>query len=279
MNNEIEIDWKKLKEAGLMKYIIIALAVVIIYMLNPFVTVPAGHRGVVLNFGAVSDKILGEGLHMRIPIMQSIIKMDVQLQKSNTQADAATRDLQNTKFAIVINYHVSPDKVNWVYQKIGAHYEDRIIDPNVEEAVKAISAKYTAEQLITKRQSVSEEIMTTLKAKLIDYNIIVDNFSIVDFEFSAKFAEAIEQKQAAEQMALKAERDLTRITTEAKQKVEGARAEAMSLRLKRMEVTPQLLELKKIEAEMKAIEKWDGKLPTYTGGGAMPFLNLDNNNK
>ncbi|MDH5721192.1 MAG: prohibitin family protein [Spirochaetia bacterium] len=279
MNNELEIEWSKLKKAGLMKYLMIPIVVVFVYLLNPFVTVPAGHRGVVLNFGAVSDKIMGEGLHLRIPIMQSIIKMDVQLQKSNTKADAATKDLQNTKFAIVINYHVSPDKVNWVYQKIGAQYEDRIIDPNVEEAVKAISAKYTAEQLITKRQFVSEEIMASLKAKLIVYNIVVDNFSIVDFEFSAQFAEAIEQKQAAEQMALKAERDLTRITTEAKQKVEGARAEAMSLRLKRMEVTTQLLELKKIEAEMKAIEKWDGKLPTYTGGGAMPFLNIDNKNK
>ena len=279
MNNELEIEWSKLKKAGLMKYLMIPIVVVFVYLLNPFVTVPAGHRGVVLNFGAVSDKIMGEGLHLRIPIMQSIIKMDVQLQKSNTEADAATKDLQNTKFAIVINYHVSPDKVNWVYQKIGTQYEDRIIDPNVEEAVKAISAKYTAEQLITKRQAVSEEIMASLKAKLIVYNIVVDNFSIVDFEFSAQFAEAIEQKQAAEQMALKAERDLTRITTEAKQKVEGARAEAMSLRLKRMEVTTQLLELKKIEAEMKAIEKWDGKLPTYTGGGAMPFLNIDNKNK
>ncbi|MDH5718829.1 MAG: prohibitin family protein [Spirochaetia bacterium] len=279
MNNELEMEWSKLKKAGLMKYLLIPIVVVFVYLLNPFVTVPAGHRGVVLNFGAVSDKIMGEGLHLRIPIMQSVIKMDVQLQKSNTKADAATKDLQNTKFAIVINYHVSPDKVNWVYQKIGAQYEDRIIDPNVEEAVKAISAKYTAEQLITKRQAVSEEIMASLKAKLIVYNIVVDNFSIVDFEFSAQFAEAIEQKQAAEQMALKAERDLTRITTEAKQKVEGARAEAMSLRLKRMEVTTQLLELKKIEAEMKAIEKWDGKLPTYTGGGAMPFLNLNNKNK
>ncbi len=274
-SKDINTIMEELLSPKRIKFIAISIVVlVLVFILNPFVTIPAGSRGIVLNFGAVSDIILDEGLHLRIPIMQTIIKMDVQIQKSKTQADAATKDLQDTKFVIVVNYHIAPDKVNWVYQKIGISYEDRIIGPNVEESVKAVSAKYTAEQLITKRELVSSEIQDSLREKLLTYNIIVDDFSIVDFDFSQQFTQAIEEKQTAEQMALKAERDLTRIKTEAKQKVEQARAEAKSLRLKRLEITPQLLKLREIEARIKAIDKWDGKLPAYTGG-AVPFLNLN----
>jgi len=264
-----------LTKGNSLKFIIIgAVLVFLIFALNPFVKVPAGHRGVVENFGAVSDKILGEGLHFRVPIMQNIVKMDVQIQKSRTAANAATKDLQNTKFEIVLNYRVAVDEVNTVYQKIGIDYVARVIEPNVQEAVKSIAARYTAEQLITERQAVSQEILVVLKEGLKQYNIIVDNFSIVDFEFSAQFTEAIEQKQTAKQLALKAEQDLDRIKTEAKQTIEQAKAEAMSLKLKRVQITPQLIELSKVEAELKAIEKWDGKLPVYTGG-PMPFVNVD----
>jgi len=266
---------EKFKQGKGLKIIIGLIALfVLLTILNPFVTIDAGHRGVILNFGAVSDIILDEGLHFRVPIMQKIVEMDVQIQKSKTQADAATKDLQDTKFVIVVNFHISPDKVNWVYQKIGVNFEDRIIGPNVEESVKAVAAKYTAEQLITKRELVSTEIQNSLKEKLLAYNIIVDDFSIVDFDFSDQFTQAIEEKQTAEQKALKAERDLQRIKIEAKQKIEQSRAEAMSLRLKRLEVTPQLIKLREIDAQVKAIEKWDGKLPAYTGG-AIPFINLN----
>lgn len=274
-DKDLEIIIEKFKHGKGIKLIIgLLIAVILLTILNPFVTIDAGHRGVILNFGAVSDIILDEGLHFRIPIMQEIIEMDVQIQKSKTQADAATKDLQDTKFVIVVNYHISPDRVNWVYQKIGSAFEDRIIGPNVEESVKSVAAKYTAEQLITKREIVSTEIQESLKVKLLTYSIIIDDFSIVDFDFSEQFTQAIEEKQTAEQKALKAERDLQRIKTEAKQRIEQARAEAQSLRLKRLEVTPQLLKLREIEAQIKAIEKWDGKLPAYTGG-AVPFINVN----
>ena len=273
--SEFEELIEKFKQGkGLKIIIVIIAAFILLTILNPFVTIEAGHRGVVLNFGAVSDVILNEGLHFRLPIMQRIVEMDVQIQKSKTQADAATKDLQDTKFVIVVNYHIAPDRVNWVYQKIGVSFEDRIIGPNVEESVKSVAAKYTAEQLITKREIVSKEIQDSLREKLLTYNIIIDDFSIVDFDFSEQFTQAIEEKQTAEQKALKAVRDLQRIKTEAKQRIEQARAEAQSLRLKRMEVTPQLLKLREIEAQIKAIEKWDGKLPAYTGG-AVPFINVN----
>ena len=278
MNNQNQGDeLQELLQAllkGKGKYIAIGIAVVIFLLLiNPFVTIGAGERGIVLNFGAVQDAVFDEGLHFRIPVMQKVIVMDVKIQKSQTDSAASTKDLQNTSFSIVVNHHITPDKVNWIYQKIGISYQDRIIDPTVQEVVKAVTAKYTAEQLITKRDQVSNEIAELLREKLIKYNIIVDNFSIVDFKFSEQFTQAIEEKQTAEQKALKAERDLQRIKIEAKQKIEQARAEAMGLRLQRSEVTDKVLKLREIEARIKAIEKWNGILPNVTSG-AVPFLNL-----
>jgi len=139
--------------------------------------------------------------------------------------------------------------------------------------VKAITARYNAVELITQREKVRDEIKGLLKSRLLNYNIVVDDFSIVNFKFSKQFEQAIEAKQTAEQFALKAQRDLERIKIEADQKMASAKAEAESLRLQKENVTPQLLKLRQIEASIKAIEKWDGKLPSVTGG-AMPFIQV-----
>ena len=251
----------------------IILLVILALFLNPFKTINAGERGVLLNFGAVQNEILNEGLHFRIPIMQKVVAMDVKIQKSQTDSEASTKDLQDTHFSIVVNYSIDPTKVNWIYQNIGLNYRSRIIDPSVQEVVKAISAKYTAEELITKRENVSIEIKTSLNEKLSTYHIVVSNFSIVNFSFSAQFTQAIENKQTAEQNALKAERDLQRIEIEAKQKIEQAKAETEALRLKKKEISLQLLELRRIEAQLEAIKKWDGKLPHITSS-SLPFLDL-----
>jgi regulator of protease activity HflC (stomatin/prohibitin superfamily) len=206
--------------------------------------------------------------------MQQIVEMDVKIQKSQTDSAASTKDLQDTQFSIVLNHHIVPDKANWIYQNIGLFYKPRIIDPSVQEVVKAVSAKYTAEELITQREKVSIAIKDLLKKRLSEYNIIVDDFSIVNFKFSDQFTQAIEDKQTAEQRALKAKRDLDRIKTEALQKVEQARAEATELRLKRAQVSPQVIRLREIEVRLKAIEKWNGTLPRVTSG-AVPFLDIE----
>lgn len=247
--------------------------VIVVMIMNPCVVVGAGQRGVVLNFGAVQDRVLGEGLHFRMPIVQKIVKMDVQVQKSQTDAAAASKDLQDTHSTVALNYHIEPDKANIIYQHLGEDYVSRIIDPAVQEALKAITARYTAVDLITQREKVREEVKDLLKLRLVTYNIVVDDVSIVNFKFSEQFAQAIEQKQAAEQMALKASRDLDRIRIEAEQKITQARAEAESLRLQRANVSTDLVALRKIEASIKAIEKWDGHLPKITSG-AIPFIDM-----
>ncbi|HET6515731.1 MAG TPA: prohibitin family protein [Thermodesulfovibrionales bacterium] len=278
---EINVDAlteKAKKFGGNGKKIVISIAALIILWiavrgLNPFVLVGAGERGVVLNFGAVQQDVLGEGLHLRVPVMQKIALVDVRIQKSQTDAESVSKDLQDTKSVVAVNYHASPDKVNKIYQNIGTEFKDRIVDPAVQEVVKAITARYTAVELITQREKVRNEIKDLLRQRLITYDIIVDDFSIVNFRFSQQFEAAIEAKQTAEQLAFKAQRDLERIKIEADQKIASAKAEAESLRLQKENVTPQLIQLRKIEASIKAIEKWDGHMPKITSG-AVPFIDM-----
>jgi prohibitin 2 len=257
-----------------MVIIIIAVVVILFVFLRPWVQVGPGERGIVMNFGAVQKVVLAEGLHFRIPVMQDIVLVDVKVQKAQTDADAASSNLQDVSSKVALNYHVIPDKANIVYQNIGIHFKERIIDPAIMEVVKAVSAQYSAEELITKRPAVSEAMRAALMERLLVHNIAVDAFSITSFNFSKSFIDAIESKQAAEQLALKAKRDLDRIKIEAEQKITAARAEAESLRLQRANISPDLIELRKIEANMKAIEKWNGILPQVTGGGAVPFIGL-----
>ncbi len=254
--------------------LIVVAVLVSVLFLHPWIQIGAGERGVVLNFGAVQDEVLGEGLHFRIPIMQTIIPMDVKVQKAVTDAASASADLQDVTLAVALNYHILPDKANVVYQNLGVQFKERIIDPAIQEVMKAVSARYTAEELITKRPAVSEAIRAALSERLLAYNIVVDAFSIVTFSFSRVFTEAIEAKQTAEQLALKAKRDLERIKVEAEQKIAAAKAEAESLRLQKANISPDLIELRKIEANLRAIEKWNGILPQVTGAGAVPFIGV-----
>lgn len=268
-----------LPQGGLSKAAIkIALGVFVLVLilgpLRPWVIVPAGHRGVVLQLGAVSG-MLGEGFHFRAPVIQKVVTFNVQVQKAETDAAAASKDLQTISSKIALNYHVDPETVSRVFQQIGMAFEAKVIDPAVQEAVKAVTARYTAEELITKRQKVALEIQDLLTLRLRKSDIIVDAFSIVNFEFSAEFNRAIESKQTAEQLALKAQRDLQRIKIEAEQKVAQAQAEAEALRIQKAEVTPELVRLREIEVQKIAVEKWDGKLPQVTGG-ATPFINVGN---
>ena len=280
MIDEKDVYEAKKKVQSAMKDATVRMAVIVgaillgILFFRPWIQIGPGERGVVLNFGAVQKNVLGEGLHFRIPIVQTIAIMDVKVQKAETGAASASSDLQDVTSSVALNYHIVPDKANVVYQTIGVYFKERIIDPAIQEVMKAVSAKYTAEELITKRAAVSEAIRETLAERLLAYNIAVDAFSIISFSFSKVFTEAIESKQTAEQLALKAKRDLDRIKIEAEQTITAAKAEAESLRLQRANISTDLIELRKIEANLKAIDKWNGILPQVTGSGAIPFIGV-----
>jgi regulator of protease activity HflC (stomatin/prohibitin superfamily) len=252
----------------------IIVALVLVVALAPFGTVPAGHRGVMTTFGSPSSEVLSEGIHFRVPLAQKLNLVNVSIQKGEGDGDAASRDLQTVHTRIALNYHVRPDAVVSVFRDLGNEPGQRIIIPSVQEAVKAVTARFTAEELIAKRTDVRDQIMVQLRERLARHGVVVDEFSIVNFNFSRSFNDAIEAKTTAEQLKLKAERDLQRIEVEARQRVAQAKAEAESLAVQRQQVTPELIRLREMENQRAAIEKWDGKLPNVAGG-AIPFIGVN----
>jgi regulator of protease activity HflC (stomatin/prohibitin superfamily) len=258
-----EINFQKI-----VSYSIIGLIAIII-IFGSFGTVGAGERGVLLQFGAVKDKIFGEGLYFKIPFVQRVVKIDVKVQKDEVPASASSKDLQVVTSKIALNYHLAPDSVNKIWQEIGKDYNIRIIAPSIQEAVKSVTAKFTAEELITKREEVKEKIKANLAERLLEHAIIVDEFNIIDFYFSDAFNNAIEAKVTAEQLKLKAERDLERIKIEKEQKIAEAegKARAILIEARALMANPKVVEL-------RWIEKWNGEVPTYWGQ-ASPFIGLN----
>lgn len=250
----------------------VATAVAIIAtlaVLTPFTIVPAGSRGVMTTLGNPSEDVFKEGVHLRIPLMQQMHLMDVRIAKSEGEGEAASKDLQQVRVKVAVNYHLDPNAAAIAFRNVGQSTDEvasRILDPARPEAVKSITAQFTAEELITKRTQVRDEIAKLLREKMTRHGLILDEFAIVNFAFSPSFAAAIEAKVNAEQEKLKAERDLMRIRVEAEQKVTSAKAEAESLRLQRLEVSQDVLAL-------RTIEKWDGHLPQVTGG-AIPLMDF-----
>ena len=252
--------------------IIIAAVVVLAAILEGtcFTVVKAGHTGVVLTFGAVEDKMMSEGLNFKIPFVQTVVQMNNRTQKTETQGTASSKDLQILSYVVAVNYHVDDPSSAKLYQDVGMDYGNVIIVPAIQESIKAVSAQFTAEELITKRQTVGDQIKEALAEKIGSYGITVEMFNIVNFDFSEEFNAAVEAKQTAQQQALKAEQDLARIEVEAKQKITQAQAEAESIKLVQdaLSVSPDYVEYIKWN-------KWDGKLPSVMGGNSDLLIGLD----
>lgn len=181
--------------------------------------VPAGHTGVVVTMGKVSDRVLDEGMHFKMPFVQQVVMMNNKIQKTEIDSNGVSKDLQTVSSGVAINYHINKDDSAVIYRTIGEGYADTVLQPAIQESMKAITAQYTAEELITKRSAVGEEIGATLAEKVQEYGILIDKFNIINFDFSAEFNDAIEQKQVAEQNKLRAE-------TEKEQKIIEAQADA-----------------------------------------------------
>ena len=253
--------------------------------------VPAGHAGVVVTMGSVSQRVLEEGLHFKAPFVQQVVIMNNKIQKTEVSSNSVSKDLQTISSSVAINYHITKDASATIYQTIGEQYADTVLQPAIQEAVKAVTAQYTAEELITKRSAVGDEIGQTLSNKVSEYGILIDKFNIVNFDFSEEFNAAIEQKQVAEQNKLRAETEKEQQIIEAeaaaKQKTIAAEAEAEAT-LKKAEAEAAANE--KINASLndrvlryQQIEKWDGKYPNVVSDSAsilvdIPVDNSDNTN-
>lgn len=260
--------------------LVVLVGVAAVFVTNAVAIVPAGHRGVLLHWSAVdTTKSMNEGLHFVVPFQDKITPVEVRTLKYEADAAGASKDLQDVKSTVAVNYRVDPNLVQILYKEIGPSYESRIIQPAIYETVKQVTARYNAEELVTKREQVKFDIESEIKTRLAKYNLLTDQISITNFAFSAEFTQSIEQKVVAEQNAQKAVNDLQRIRVEAQQaeahaigeananiaKSEGE-AKAISIINNALAQNPNYLEWLKTQ-------KWNGELPKVTGG-AIPFVEI-----
>ncbi len=246
----------------------LVIAILILLLLwSSFVTVGPGERGVLMTFGAVRSGVLAPGLHMKIPLVQTVKHMNVQIQKSETSETAASRDLQNVTTTVAVNWSINPADAAWVYERLGneGQLSSKVIGPVVSNAVKAIAARYDAEQLVEKRDAVRDEIQKQIVTALGAYKVQVQGVNITNFKFSEDYAKAIEQKQVAQQRAQQAQYDLQRIKVQAQQEIAQAQGQAQAQKLLQSTLTPEIIRL-------RAVKKWNGVLPQVTGNGAIPFI-------
>lgn len=244
--------------------------------------VESGNRGVLLHWSAVDVSVppLEEGLHFVTPFQDSVVNIEVRTLKFVKSTSSASKDLQTVSTEVTVNYRPAPNAVHVLYKEVGLQYESRVIQPAVEEVVKQVTARYNAEELITKRPQVKSDIESEITTRLNVYNINTDVISITDFQFSPLFAQAIESKVEAEQKAQKAENDLIRIEVEARQlaaQAEGlaaaniaeaqGEAEAIKIINEALSNNPHYLDWLKTQA-------WDGKLPLVVGEGGTPFIQI-----
>jgi regulator of protease activity HflC (stomatin/prohibitin superfamily) len=246
---------------------IIIAVLVLLLLWSSFVAIGPGERGVLMTFGAVRQGVLAPGLHMKVPLVQTVKHMNVQIQKSQTRETAASRDLQDVTTEVAVNWSINPLDAEWVYERLGdeSQLTDKVIAPIVSNAVKAVAAHYDAEQLVEKRDQVRDQIQQQIVGALGEYKVQVQGVNITNFQFSADYAGAIEQKQVAQQRAQQAEYDLARVKVQAQQEIAQAQGQAQAQKLLQSTLTPEIIQL-------RAVEKWNGVLPQVTGNGAIPFI-------
>jgi len=261
---------------------IIVLIIIGVVASSSVKIVESGNRGVLTHWSAVdiTQSALDEGIHFVIPFQDEVVNIEVRTLKYDKDTRSASKDLQTVQTTITVNYHPNPSQVNRLYQEIGLDYENRVIQPAIEETVKQVTANYNAEELITKRPLVKSDIENAIRDRLNEFYIETDVISITDFEFSQLFTNAIESKVEAEQKAQKAENDLIRIEVEARQLEAQAvgtaaaniaeaqgEAEAISIINNALSSNPFYLEWLKTQA-------WDGRLPLVVGEGGTPFISI-----
>jgi len=234
--------------------------------------IPAGYRGVLLTFGKPDMDAKMEGIHAKIPFVQKIVKMDGRTQKYEADLTAASRDLQDVKTKIAINYRINANSAPIIYQEIGTDYADKVIFPLEQETNKATTAQFTAEELITKREQVREKMKSLLIEKLAPRGIVVEEISIINFEFSPSFTTAIEQKVTQEQLALAAKNKLEQSKYEAEQRIAQAKGEAEAIKIQVEAIKQQG---GKDYVALQAISRWNGQMPVIMGGGVIPFVDIN----
>ena len=266
------IDTKKTIKLVVIGVIVL---IVLITLFNSFTTVPTGFVGVKTHFGKVQNDVLQEGINGKIPFIEKIILIDCKTKKVEVTAESSSKDMQNVKVTIAVNYNVMKDTANQLYREVGVDYENVIVSPAILESIKRIMAQYTAEELVTKRSEVANIIINLLTEKLENRGILITALNITDLSFSEEFDQAIEKKQVVEQQTKQAKYELEKARVENEKKIENAKAEAEVMKQQNKEITEKTLELKRLEIQQKLIEKWNGQLPTTATDDVLSIFNLN----
>ena len=275
---------------GVITILAVIAVIGVVVATSVFVRVPSGYRGVLMTFGKVEDKVLQEGLNYKMPFTQTVVLMNVQIQKAESTESTATKDLQEVSTTVAVNFRLNPGRVNEIYKDLREDYVSRVIKPNIEESLKATTAEYRAEELVTKRAVVKSTFDDILVERLSVFNIDVISVSLTDFQFSASFSAAIEAKVIAEQEALQAKNTLEQIRYEAQQQIIQAEA-AKNATIARAEgdAFAQIIQANATAKSIKLIteqmtteysqylwlQQWDGQLPVvYSGDGQGLILDI-----
>jgi len=246
----------------------ILILLLVMTMFGSCSVIGAGHRGVVYSsISGVQQQVMTEGFHWKVPWFQTVHKFDIRTQKLEVQADGASKDLQNVKIVVTLNYRLDPMKVAKLFQTVGRDYEDVVIVPAVNEAVKSSSAQFPVEQIIVERSRLRDLIVASLTDRLGRYDIMLEQVSVTQIEFSPEFNKVVEEKQVEEQKIKTAEYKKKQAEQEKQTTILQAEGQAEQQRLMKSTITKDLVAL-------KWIEKWDGKLPVTSMGNAVPMVNI-----
>ena len=240
---------------------------------SSYFIVPPGEVAIKTRLGAIVGSY-SEGLHFKLPFIESITKFSIQIQRADIKTQAFSKDLQTMNVHVVVNHRIQQGTAVSIFRNLGPSYVETIVDPTVQEIFKSIAAKFSAERIIADRNILVEEINAVAKEKLMKQEIIVTDISVVDLDFTDQFLKAVEDKQVADQQAQMSGKLVEKAKRDAEQQIAKSHGEAEALRMQREQVTPALIELRKVDAQLKAIEKWNGVLPGYVGAG-VPFISIE----
>lgn len=230
----------------------------VILLIDGHKTVPTGHTGIKVVLGKAQEETLGEGWHWKMPFVTKIEVMDNRTQKIKVEGSSASKDLQTVSTKVVVNFRIDKEQSSKLYRNVGRTYEETILAPAISNSVKAVTARYTATDLIQQRDEVALAMTEDLTEKMATYGIVIDGFNITNFDFSDEFNKAIEATQTAQQNALKAQQELEISKAEAEKKIVEAQGEAEANRIKAESIDDKIL-------QQEFIKKWNGELPSVMG--------------
>jgi Membrane protease subunits, stomatin/prohibitin homologs len=243
-----------LKVKGIISGVIGVFALLLV--IGSITTIETGERGVVTRMGKLHS-VMDEGLNFKLPIVDNVTKISIRESNFPIKAEVSSRDMQTVLVDVSLIYSVNPMEIGTLYQRFGTSYQDILVAPTLAEITNSIIAEYPIESFVEKRSEISDRIRAAFVEKTQGNGLIVKSLLITNHDFSDEFNNAIESKKVAEQNAMKAKYEL-----------EAKRQEAEAQKIKHASLTQEVLQ------EM-AINKWDGKLPTYWGGnGPLPVMNF-----